>query len=32
MISKMILWIRSKFMGNKKKKSGFDKDNPFLIL
>ena len=30
MLYKMFRWIKNKFGG--KKKGGFDKDNPFLIL
>jgi hypothetical protein len=30
MFNKMFRWLKSKFTG--KKVSGFDKDNPFLIL
>ena len=33
MLSKMFNWLKAKFTGNgKKSKSGFDNDNPFLIL
>jgi hypothetical protein len=31
MLNKMFKWLRAKFSG-KKIKSGFDQDNPFLIL
>jgi hypothetical protein len=32
MLYKMFRWIRNRFTGTKKVKTGFDVDNPFLIL
>jgi hypothetical protein len=32
MLYKMFRWFKSKFTGGRKVKSGFDSDNPFLIL
>jgi hypothetical protein len=32
MLYKMFRWIKNRFVGGKKVKSGFNFDNPFLIL